>query len=490
MYLSYINSIIPIYSGEVMGKSVKFSIKGKILLIIIPLLICSFTISAYISVFSSRQNLFNITNQFMKYKIDQINNYAASQWGNLQKTGFSDDPTYTKIVEQSIELYAKGMIRKDSEHIFAVDNNGLLMFSTSDINYTQKDWKLLQNGTPHLHSSLLDFTISEHTYTGLSTYISQFNWEIFLVEDKKIFTKKIWELTYLQILIFTISLIIIILGILLALKITLDPIQRIRKGIHSIAVDKNFSRKIKIEYPDEIGELAFEFNEMTYNLDLTYSRLKKYAIEEAIARKEVFTRENETLDVLGKASDYKDAETGAHISRVSRYSLILSESLGQSQDMKELLFMAVPLHDIGKLGIPDSVLLKPGRLSPKEVEEMKQHTSIGYEILANSSSKYLKAGAVIAVSHHEKFDGTGYPKGLKGNDIPVFGRIVSIADVFDALTSKRPYKEAWPFDKAVDFIREERGKHFDPVIVDIFIENLSKIKQIYDSYNNKSDETQ
>lgn len=464
-----------------MSKNVKFSIKGKILLIIIPLLICSFTISAYISIISSRQNLFKISGQFMRYKMEQLNNYAASQWINLQKSGFDNDPVYTKIVEQSIESYARGMIRKDSEYIFAIDNYGNLIFSTADIIYDQKKWKTIQNGVPYLNSNLLDFTISERTYIGLLTNIHEFNWKIYIVEDKKIFTKEIWKMTYFQILIFSISLTIIIFGLLLSLKITLGPIQKIRKVIHDIAVDKNFSRKIKIEYPDEIGELAFEFNEMTYNLDITYSQLKKYAIDEAIARKEVFTRENETLDILGKASDYKDADTGAHITRVSNYSLILSESYGQSQDMRDLLFMAAPLHDIGKLGIPDSVLLKPERLTPEEIEIMKEHTLIGYEILANSSSKYLKAGAVIAISHHEKFDGTGYPKGLKGDDIPIFGRIVSIADVFDALTTKRPYKDAWPFEKAVDFITEERGKHFDPVFVDLFIENLSKIRQIFEN---------
>ncbi|MCK5154285.1 MAG: HD domain-containing protein [Spirochaetales bacterium] len=467
-----------------MSKTVKFSIKGKILLIIIPLLICSFTISSYISVISSRKNIFNISSQFMRYRMEQLNNYAASQWVNLQKSGFSNNPVYTKIVEQSIESYARGMIRRDSEYIFAVDNYGVLMFSTADINYNQKEWKTVQNSIPYLNSNLFEYTISDHRYIGLSEYIPEFNWEIFIIENKKVFTKEIWELTYFQILIFAISLIIIILGLLMALKITLGPIQRIRKAIHDIAVDKKFSRKIKIEYPDEIGELAFEFNEMTYNLDLTYSQLKKYAIDEAIAKKEVFIRENETLDVLGKASEYKDAETGAHITRVSSYSLILSESYGLSQDMRDLLYMAAPLHDIGKLGVPDSILLKPGRLTPEEIETMKEHTSIGYKILVNSSSKYLKAGAVIAISHHEKFDGTGYPRGLEGEDIPVFGRIVSIADVFDALTTKRPYKDAWPFEKAVNFIKEEKGKHFDPVFVDLFIENLSKIRQIFDNHSN------
>ncbi len=470
-----------------MGKTVRFGIKGKILLIIIPLLVCSFTISAYISVISSRQNLFTISSQFMKYKMEQLQNYTTSQWVNLKKSDFTDNSVYVKIIEKSIESYAGGMIRKDSEYILAVDNNGNLMFSTGDINYDRKDWKTMQKSIPYLNSSLSDFTISGNTYTGLTADIPNFNWKFFILEDKKSFTKKIWEMTYFQILIFVISLAIIITGLMLSLGIMIGPIQRVRKAIHDITADKDFSRKIKIEYPDEIGELAFDFNDMTSNLDLAYKKLKKYALDEAVAKKEVFSRENETLKVLGKASEYKDPETGAHIARVSHYSLILSKSYGQSEAMQDLLFYSAPLHDIGKLGIPDSILLKPEELTPKESETMKTHTSIGYEILKNPDSKYLKAGAVIAMSHHEKFDGTGYPKGLKGEDIPIFGRIVSIADVFDALTTERPYKEAWSFEMAVDFIKEEKGRHFDPYFVDLFVENISKFREIFENHRAASD---
>lgn len=466
-----------------MGKTIKFGIKGKIILIIIPLLVCSFTISAYISVISSRQNLFDISSRFMRYKIEQLQNYATSQWVSLQKSGFIDDPVYVKIVEKTIESYARGIIRKNSEYIFAIDNNGNLKFSTGEINYHQKDWKTIQEGIPYLNSILSDFTISGKIYTGLTTYIPKFDWKIFIVEDKKSFTEKIWEMTYLQILTFVISLAIIITGLMLSLGIMIGPIQRVRKAIHDIAADKDFSRKIKIEYPDEIGELAFDFNDMTSNLDLAYKKLKKYALDEAIAKKEVFFRENETLNVLGKASDYNDPETGAHIARVSNYSLLISKSFGQSEVMQDLLYNSAPLHDIGKLGIPDSILLKPGKLTSEEFDIIKTHTTIGYEILANPSSKYLKAGAVIALSHHEKYDGTGYPKGLKGDEIPIFGRIVSIADVFDALTTKRPYKKPWPLERALDLIREERGRHFDPDFVDFFIENIIKIKQIYENQN-------
>ena len=143
------------------------------------------------------------------------------------------------------------------------------------------------------------------------------------------------------------------------------------------------------------------------------------------------------------------------------------------------MFKSAPLHDIGKLGIPDSVLLKPDKLDPEEVKTMQSHTTIGYNILTNSHSKYLKAGAVIALSHHEKFDGSGYPRGLTGEDIPIFGRIVSIADVFDALASKRPYKPARSFEKSIEYILKESGKHFYPSLVDLFQDNIEEIWNVF-----------
>ncbi len=465
-----------------MGKTVKIGIKGKILLTIIPILICSFTINAFVSVTSSRQNLFNISNQFMKYKIEQLSSYSSNQWNNLKKSGFAEDPIYISIVKKSIETYAKNMIRKNSEYIFVINSSGNLIFSTSNINYDPNEWNTLNNNS----STIEEFIISGKTYIGLSYFDPDIDLKYFITEDKKSFFEKTRKMTYLQIITFIISLIVIILALIFSLGIIVGPIQRVRKAIHNITVYKDFSRKVKIEYSDEIGELAFDFNDMTSNLDLAYKKLKKYALDEAIAKKEVFIRENETLHVLGKASDYKDPETGAHIARVSSYSLIISESLGQNKAIQDLLYYAAPLHDIGKLGIPDSILLKPGRLTTEEFEIIKTHTSIGYEILENPSSKYLKAGAVIAMSHHEKYDGTGYPKGLKGKDIPIFGRIVSIADVFDALTTERPYKEAWTFEKTMDFIMDNRGNHFDPDMANLFFQNLTEVKDVYNHCTEES----
>ncbi len=196
----------------------------------------------------------------------------------------------------------------------------------------------------------------------------------------------------------------------------------------------------------------------------------------------LIAREQETLQILGKTAEYKDPETGAHVARVAHYSRLLAKEMAQNEKFQEIIFYASPFHDIGKVGIPDAILLKEGKLNEGEFMLMKQHASMGYEILKTSKSEYLKAGAVIAFSHHEKFDGTGYPNGLKGATIPLMGRIVAIADVFDALTSQRPYKQPWSLEKAFEFVQSEKGTYFDPLIVDCFVRQKDKVRAIYEEF--------
>ncbi|MBQ4833286.1 two-component system response regulator [Pseudoalteromonas sp. MMG010] len=178
---------------------------------------------------------------------------------------------------------------------------------------------------------------------------------------------------------------------------------------------------------------------------------------------------------LGRAAEYKDTDTGEHIIRMSQYSKVLAIAYGMSEEKAELIKQAAPMHDVGKIGIPDSILLKPGRLTAEEFDHMKQHAVIGAKILANSPSPLLQLAHLLAIEHHEKWDGTGYPNGLKQEQISIEGRIVAVADVFDALTSKRPYKEAWDIDKTLSHLKEQSGIHFDPHLVDLFIDNIDKI---------------
>lgn len=185
---------------------------------------------------------------------------------------------------------------------------------------------------------------------------------------------------------------------------------------------------------------------------------------------------------LGRAAEYKDTDTGEHIARMSRYSKVLALAYGMSEYEAEQLKQAAPMHDVGKIGIPDSVLLKPGRLNENEYEHMKQHALIGAKILENSTSPLLQLAHKLALEHHEKWDGTGYPYGLKAEEISIEGRIVTIADVFDALTSKRPYKKAWSVEEALDLLKDEAGKHFDPQLVDLFIGQIDSIIEIKNTY--------
>ncbi|GAA4017040.1 HD domain-containing phosphohydrolase [Actimicrobium antarcticum] len=178
---------------------------------------------------------------------------------------------------------------------------------------------------------------------------------------------------------------------------------------------------------------------------------------------------------LGRVAEYRDNETGLHIVRMSQVSALLARSMGWSADQCELMLHASPMHDIGKIGIRDEILLKPGKLTVSEFNIMKTHASIGADMLAGDDSELLQLAHTIALSHHEKWDGSGYPGGLIGQAIPMAGRIVAVADVFDALTSSRPYKEAWPVDKAVAYITENSGKHFDPDVVVHFLRHLPEI---------------
>lgn len=199
---------------------------------------------------------------------------------------------------------------------------------------------------------------------------------------------------------------------------------------------------------------------------------------------EIKERERETVIRLSKAAEYRDPETGSHILRMAHYSELIARGMGLPAPECELLLEAAPMHDIGKVGITDKIMLKPGRLTPDEFEVMKQHAAFGHDILKGSSSRVLQTGAAIALGHHEKYDGLGYPGGLKGDAIPIFSRIVAVADVFDALTSERPYKKAWALERASDHIKAGAGTHFDPHCVTTFFDQWDSICDIQQRFKN------
>jgi two-component system response regulator RpfG len=202
-----------------------------------------------------------------------------------------------------------------------------------------------------------------------------------------------------------------------------------------------------------------------------------------IATQQVVSREKETLLRLAKAGEYRDEETGNHVVRMAKYSRQIAEALGLSDKECDEIEYAAPMHDIGKIGIHDNVLLKPGKFEQQEWLTMQQHTTIGHAILSSSQSRYIQTGSIIALNHHEKFDGAGYPHGIAGKDIPLVARIVTVADVYDALVSQRPYKEPWSESDAQDYLEKHAGTQFDPICVEAFFERIETIKSIYANFS-------
>ncbi len=229
------------------------------------------------------------------------------------------------------------------------------------------------------------------------------------------------------------------------------------------AINKIGEDKFSNEDLDFLRHIALYTSSVIETKDL-YLKLKK-AHEEVIYR-------------LSNATKYKDKETQNHIIRVGLYCEVMARKLGWNEEECEIIKLAAPMHDIGKVGIPDNILLKPGKLTEEERKVMEKHTIYGYEILKGSDSKLLQAAALVALEHHEKWDGSGYPYGKKGEEISMYGRMTALADVFDALTSVRPYKKAWSIEETVDFMLKQKGKHFDPDLVEIFLDSLDEFNDI------------
>ncbi|MEE4351656.1 MAG: two-component system response regulator [Desulfatiglans sp.] len=244
------------------------------------------------------------------------------------------------------------------------------------------------------------------------------------------------------------------------------PIDKVelRARVKSLLKVKAYSDHMR----DYQQELEREVTRQTRKLRAAFKKAKDASLD--------------TIYRLSRAAEYKDEDTGGHIQRMSHYSSAIAERIGMDGQEVETILYAAPMHDVGKIGIPDKILLKPGPLNPDEWQIMMEHTTIGAKILEGGDSEVIALAEVIALTHHEKWDGSGYPKGLAGDEIPKAGRITAIADVFDALTSKRPYKQAFSVEKTFGIMREGRGKHFDPDLIDTFFTMEEEIVAIREKY--------
>ncbi len=221
------------------------------------------------------------------------------------------------------------------------------------------------------------------------------------------------------------------------------------------------------------------FTNIDAEMLLLISNYAASAIENAILYDKIRSTQSKIIHKLASAAEFKDQETSKHTKRVGLYSALLGAHYGLGEEEVRKLELTAPMHDTGKIGIPDRIMLKPGKLDEEEFKAMQEHATIGYNLLFDAEDEYLQTAALISYEHHEKYNGTGYPNGKKAEKISIYGRIVAIADVFDALVSERPYKKAWSFEEALAYLQKERGEHFDPVLIDIFFENIETVREIY-----------
>jgi response regulator RpfG family c-di-GMP phosphodiesterase len=255
----------------------------------------------------------------------------------------------------------------------------------------------------------------------------------------------------------------------------IKPLKRLSSTAKDVTKTRNYDIQVPIDRSDEIGHLGESFNTMIKGIKGAMSEINELNEEiEATQREVVFT--------MGAIGESRSKETGNHVKRVAEYSKLLALYYGLSEDEAEMLKQASPMHDIGKVAIPDAILNKPGKFTDEEFEYMKKHAQLGFDMLKGSSRPLLKAAAIVAHEHHEKYNGKGYPRGLRADEIHIYGRITAVADVFDALGSDRCYKKAWDDEKIFDLFKKERGEHFDPKLVDIFFKHLDEFLAIRDRF--------
>ncbi|MFC5531973.1 HD domain-containing phosphohydrolase [Cohnella yongneupensis] len=257
----------------------------------------------------------------------------------------------------------------------------------------------------------------------------------------------------------------------------------IRTGYHTKSV-------ITVPFTNNDGEIIGAYQAINKMTDVDYfttrdlellSLAASYAgksLESVMLHQEIIDTQREIISTMGEVGEIRSKETGNHVKRVAEYSYVLALGMGMDISEAELLRTVSPMHDIGKVAIPDAVLNKPGKLTEEEYDIIKSHTKIGHQLLRGSRRELLRTAAIVAEQHHEKWDGNGYPSGRKGEEIHIYGRITAVADVFDALSAERVYKPAWPIEKIENLFREERGRHFDPAVIDVFFQELPLLLEI------------
>jgi response regulator RpfG family c-di-GMP phosphodiesterase len=467
----------------------RYSLRVKILIVALSILVTAASTVWVLSVISYRTGISRSNARLQAYKADQFLDFIDSQLELLEYLDLAGDPEYNRLAENSMRRFAYGMLRSPAELVLLVRSSGELVFDTleradADTTAETVDAELAELVEEIFATGGGWFTIAyaDSEYLGEAVRVGETDLGFFIGLARHEFYREQRQLTLQNI----VALIVLTTGggiaIAVVLRRLLQPLSDVTAAMREVALTKDFTRNLAIRDSDEIGILAAEFNQMTNELGAAYERLKIVANEEARLRAEVTDREYETLEVMGRATEYKDPETGRHIVRVGIYASLIAAQLGEDEEQQDLIRHAAPLHDVGKLGIPDAILLKPTGLDADEFRVMTEHTRIAHAILKDSQSKYLRTGAVIALTHHEHWDGSGYPNGIAGEEIPLVGRIVGLVDTFDALISRRPYKEPWMVHDVLEEIERLRGTQFDPAVVDAFFAVKETLLEVATDY--------
>jgi len=430
----------------------------------------------------TQQYIYNINNN-----LKLINNQGIEDALETNKKCEDKIQTYYENILKDLKLLKKHILFNKNEDIQRVIHNietRLLGFKTISISVKSNMQEDVEDGL--------------YAILALAQTSSKISYELNILSDKvkaenqkkvKEIKQNIQNNIKIKISITIIVLImLLILNKLVASKIV-NELQRLHQLIDSFFDVLNKKRDkathIEIESNDEIGQMAqiIDKNIAVAENIITNerNRAKEIEIQVDIATKEIkklnkemHSTQKEIIHVMGTIAEEHSRETGLHIQRVANYSFILAKLAGLGLKEAILLRDVSPMHDIGKLGIPDEILNKPGRFNDEEFKIMQQHAQIGYDMLKHSQRKLLKTAAIVAYEHHERWDGKGYPRGLSKEDIHIYGRITAIVDVFDALASDRVYKKAWPLEKILNLFKEEQGKQFDPNLMKLFLQNLDK----------------
>lgn len=455
------------------------SIRIKTYITILPVIIATVVVSGYLSFFESRAALTRLANQHLAYKAEQLRDYINSEWDIVSSLGLASDESYRRAQEESFRSYAYSLLRSETEQVLVLGDSGNLAFRVGAPGAKEGLGLDAEEGSRYsLPQGWFSREILGENRVGIAFSFEPFKWTIAITERSSAYFSAADDILRRSIVILAIAVAAASILSGAYLRHLLGPLERLSGAICRVAATGDLALRTPVESRDEIGVLALRFNEMVSALELQSSRLSEANLAERKAYETAVQREIETLFLLGRISDYNDEKTGSHLKRIGAFSALFAAILGESPDEVDLILNSSPLHDIGKIAIPEAILLKPGKLTPEELEVMRRHTVIGYDLLKNSQSRYLVQGAMISYTHHERWDGAGYPRGLAGEDIPLPGRIVSIVDVFDALVSDRPYKQAWTAETALEYIVGQGGRQFDPKLVGLFSSRIEEFARI------------